>query len=59
VSGFGSETRSGTGAILGLGYDIRIGDHFSLTPFLNGVGISTTGGGDANFSQIGLGITTH
>ena len=59
ISGFGNETNSGTGAILGLGYDIRIGDNVSLTPFLNGVGIATTDGGNANFNQIGLGITTH
>ncbi|HEX6560137.1 MAG TPA: outer membrane beta-barrel protein [Longimicrobiales bacterium] len=58
VSGFGSDTETGGAAILGLGYDFRVARNFSLTPYWNGVGISTTNS-DANFGQIGLGITVH
>lgn len=58
VSGFGSSSESGAGVVLGLGYDVRIGKNVSITPFWNGVAINT-GDGDANFGQIGLGITIH
>lgn len=44
--------------IMGIGYDIRVGKNFSLTPFLNGVGGSFNGNG-ANFNQIGLSLTWH
>jgi hypothetical protein len=53
-----SVSESGGGAVLGLGYDVRLGRIVSLTPFLNGVGISTDNA-DANFNQIGLAITVH
>jgi hypothetical protein len=58
ISGLGSDSEVGGGALLGLGYDIRIGRNLSLTPFWNGVGIDT-GNADANFGQIGIGITVH
>lgn len=58
VSDFGSETETGVGALLGLGYDIRVGSNVSLTPFWNGFAASTTNS-DANVGQIGLGITVH
>ena len=58
VGGYGSDAESGLGAILGLGYDFRIGSNSSLTAFWNGVGIKTDNS-DANFSQIGIGITFH
>jgi hypothetical protein len=58
ISGFGSASEMGVGAVLGLGYDIRIGSNVSLTPFWNGVALSNDNG-DANFGQIGLSITTH
>jgi hypothetical protein len=58
ISGFGSASEMGMGAVLGLGYDIRIGRNVSLTPFWNGVALSNEDG-DANFGQIGLSITTH
>ena len=51
-------TETGVGVMLGLGWDIRMGDNFSLTPFLNGAGIRTSSV-DANFGQIGLGFTIH
>jgi hypothetical protein len=53
-----SASQTGGGALLGLGYDIRVGNNASLTPFWNGVGISYSDG-DANFGQIGLGLTIH
>jgi hypothetical protein len=31
----------------------------SITPFWNGVGMTFSGGGDANFGQLGLGLTIH
>jgi len=58
VDGVGSDEESGFGALLGLGYDIRISRNVSLTPFWNGIGISTSTS-DANVGQIGLGLTTH
>jgi hypothetical protein len=58
VSGFGSETQTGYGALFGLGYDIRVGKSVSLTPFWNGFGAITTDA-DANVGQIGLGLTVH
>jgi hypothetical protein len=51
-------TETTAGAILGVGYDFRIGNSFSLSPYWNGVGLSNDTG-DANFGQIGLGITIH
>jgi hypothetical protein len=58
VSGFGSDTETGYGALVGLGYDIRVGDNVSLTPFWNGFAANTSNA-DANVGQIGLGITLH
>lgn len=58
ISDLGDASETGGAAVLGLGLDIRISDNVSLTPYLNGVGISYDGG-DANFNQLGLSITTH
>jgi hypothetical protein len=58
VTGFGSISESGSGALLGLGWDIRVGKTVSLTPFWNGAGIAFSGG-DANFGQLGVGFTIH
>ena len=58
VSGFGSETQTGYGALAGLGYDIRVGSNVSLTPFVNGFATNTSDS-DANVGQIGLGLTVH
>ena len=41
VSDFGSETETGFGALLGLGWDIRVGKNVSLTPFWNGFSANT------------------
>jgi hypothetical protein len=58
MSGFGSQTETGLGAIAGLGYDLRIATMVSLTPFWNGAAVRA---GDMtwNFGQLGLSITVH
>lgn len=58
VGGFGSETETGGGALLGLGYDIRVGQNVSLTPFWNGFAARTSNA-DANVGQLGLSVTLH
>ena len=58
VDGFGSESETGAGALLGLGYDIRVGRNVSLTPFWNGFAVRTSDA-DANVGQLGLGMTLH
>lgn len=58
ASGLGSANASGSGALLGVGWDLRLGGNVNLTPFWNGAGI-TFSGGDANFGQIGIGLTIH
>lgn len=58
ASGFGTVSESGAGALLGLGYDFRVGKNVSLTPYWNGFAVKTENG-DANVGQIGLGITVH
>lgn len=58
VSGFGSASSTGIAALLGLGYDFRIGKNVSLSPFWNGIG-GNFDEGDANFGQIGVGFTWH
>jgi hypothetical protein len=58
VSGFGSASETGVGALLGLGYDFRVGRNLSLTPFWNGFAMSSTNS-DANVGQLGLSVTVH
>jgi hypothetical protein len=58
VDGFGDATETGAGALLGLGYDARIGQNVSLTPFWNGFAVSTSAS-EANVGQIGLAVTVH
>lgn len=58
LAGFGSVSQTATSAVIGLGYDFRIAPMVSLTPYLNGVGMNWSTG-DANYTQIGLAITTH
>lgn len=58
VAGLGTETETGLGVMLGLGWDIRVSPNVSLTPFWNGSAVRTRNA-DANFGQIGLGVTIH
>ncbi len=57
---FGSVTVSetGAGALVGLGYDIRVGRMISLTPWVQWFGIDYDPG-NANVSQLGLALTIH
>jgi hypothetical protein len=55
---YGSESEFGLGAMLGLGWDIRVGRNVSLTPFWNGFAMSNSNV-DANVGQIGIGFTIH
>ncbi len=55
---FGSETETGGGALLGLGYDIKLGDKTSMTLYWNGFAARTENA-DANVGQLGLSITAH
>jgi hypothetical protein len=57
-TGLGSETETGFGVLLGLGYDIRVGTNVSLTPFWNGYAVRSDNA-DANVGQIGLSVTVH
>lgn len=58
LGSYGSASDTGVSAVLGIGYDIRVGQNVSLTPFWNGIGGSFDGYG-ANFGQIGVGVTIH
>jgi hypothetical protein len=58
VANFGSGDETGFGALVGLGYDFRVGKNVSLTPFWNGFAMSSSNT-DANVGQLGLGITVH
>lgn len=53
-----SARENGGAAVLGLGYDFRVGSNMSITPFWNGAGISASDI-NANYGQIGLGLTIH
>jgi hypothetical protein len=53
-----SISESGGGAVLGLGYDVRVGPNWSLTPFVNGIGFDI----DelrADVFQFGIGVSFH
>ena len=52
------DSEMGAGAIVGLGYDFRMGKSFSLSPYLNGIA-GNFDGGSANFWQVGLGLSWH
>ena len=55
---FDSDTEFGVGAMVGVGWDVRVGKNVSLSPFWNGSGLSTKSL-NANFGQFGLGVTIH
>ncbi len=54
----GGESELGLGIVAGLGWDVRLSPNVSLTPFWNGVALRNSTD-DANFGQLGLGITIH
>ena len=58
VHGFGSDSEAGAGALVGLGYDIRVGENVSLTPVWLGFAAQTSSS-DANVGQLSLGVTIH
>ena len=58
LAGAGTQTETGFGAVLGLGYDIRIAKNASITPYWNSFAMSNDYI-DANVGQIGLAITLH
>lgn len=58
IQGLGSDSETGLGLVLGLGYDARVGTNFSLTPYLNFV-YGGFDGGSTNVWQAGLGLTWH
>ena len=53
-----SVRENGGAAVLGLGYDFRIGSNMSLTPFWNGAGLNVSDS-NMNYGQVGLGFTMH
>jgi hypothetical protein len=58
ISGLGSATETGVGAILGLGYDWRVSRNASITPYWNGFAMRNDNV-DANVGQLGLAVTLH
>ncbi|HEU4747387.1 MAG TPA: outer membrane beta-barrel protein [Gemmatimonadaceae bacterium] len=56
--GLGTETETGVGVILGLGYDIRVSPNMSITPSWTGYGMRNDVT-DANVGQLGIAITLH
>lgn len=58
VAGYGSGSQTGTGAVVGLGVDLRVGKNVSVTPYWNGFA-TRYDGGDTNVGQIGIGLTVH
>lgn len=55
---FGSDSETGFGGSLGVGYDLPIGGRTALTPFANYF-FGTFSGGGANTMQVGLGINAY
>ena len=51
-------SEGGWGALLGLGYDMRVGQTTSITPVLNYFRGSFDGG-SADVLQVGVGVTFH
>ena len=53
-----SAAENGGGAVLGLGYDVSVGDSWSITPVLNFNG-GAFEGGNTNISELSVGVTWH
>jgi len=58
MAGFGSDSEIGVSMLLGIGYDIRIGQMLSLTPYWHGFAVQAENV-DSNVGQFGLAITLH
>ena len=58
LSGVGRSTDTGLGVTLGLGYDTRLKENFSVTPFGNWL-YGRVGGISTNVVQVGVGMTWH
>lgn len=56
--GNGRSSEGGWGALLGLGYDMRVGRNTSITPVLNYFR-GAFNGGSADVFQVGVGVTFH
>jgi hypothetical protein len=55
---YAGESELGLEIMLGVGWDIRVGEKVSLTPFWNGFAMSNANV-DANVGQLGIGVTIH
>ena len=53
-----SSTETGVGALLGVGYDVRVARNVSVVPFFNYLR-GKYNSGSTNFFQMGLGVTVH
>ncbi len=49
----------GVGGMVGVGYDILVGDSWAITPFLHGVLVSPSDTDSANFLQLAVSVTWH
>lgn len=58
IVGFGSNTETGLGMLLGMGWDVRVAKNVSMTPFWNGYAMQNNNT-DANVGQVGLAVTLH
>lgn len=54
----GSVTENALGLTAGLGYDVRVGNNFSVSPY-GSFGWGNHEGSNANTFQLGLGVTWH
>lgn len=58
LNALGDASETGFGVLLGLGYDFRISENVSITPFWDGYAVSSDVL-DVNVGQIGVGVTVH
>ncbi len=57
VSGI-SVSQDGGGAVLGLGFDARVGDNWSITPVMN-FNAGALEGGNTSLTEFGVGVSWH